>query len=201
MRNDLLADIVTASGGTITDRNNRNLLLKDWLEAVQAPAVNYVARLDGTQYWQFTSPINVLLGDVLKVKTSRPSSQFTPVYEIQGRSEILRSSGGDLIQYIGSGSVSVNGGEVVSGVTAYPASANFECIIGQSGEIEFLGVRTDTLTNKFEGVIYGFEIIRNGVVINSIPLTNKAQGATQLATVGNVNATMVGYNEDVWEQV
>ena len=34
MRNDLLADIVTASGGTITDRNNRNLLLKDWLEAV-----------------------------------------------------------------------------------------------------------------------------------------------------------------------
>lgn len=37
MRNDLLADIVTASGGTLTDRNNRGLLLKDWLEAVQAP--------------------------------------------------------------------------------------------------------------------------------------------------------------------
>jgi hypothetical protein len=34
MRNDLLADIVTALGGTITERNNRNLLLKDWLIAL-----------------------------------------------------------------------------------------------------------------------------------------------------------------------
>lgn len=38
-----------------------------------------------------------------------------------------------------------------------------------------------------------------GIVLHQIPLTNKAKGATQLATVGNVNATMVNYTEAVWE--
>ena len=33
--NKLLADIVTASGGTVTNPNNRNQLLRDWLAAVE----------------------------------------------------------------------------------------------------------------------------------------------------------------------
>jgi len=32
--NELLADIVEAAGGTVTDRYNRNQLLKDWLNAL-----------------------------------------------------------------------------------------------------------------------------------------------------------------------
>ena len=32
-RNKLLADIVIAAGGTVTDPNNRNQLLQDWLDA------------------------------------------------------------------------------------------------------------------------------------------------------------------------
>ena len=32
--NEILADIVVAVGGTVTDPNNRNQLLKDWLNAL-----------------------------------------------------------------------------------------------------------------------------------------------------------------------
>jgi len=32
--NQILADIITALGGTITDPNSRNQLLKDWLTAL-----------------------------------------------------------------------------------------------------------------------------------------------------------------------
>ena len=40
-----------------------------------------------------------------------------------------------------------------------------------------------------------------GVLTNEIPLTNKAQGATQLATVGNINAFMPNYTEAVWRKL
>lgn len=33
--NEILADIVVAAGGTVTNPNNRNQLLKDWLAALQ----------------------------------------------------------------------------------------------------------------------------------------------------------------------
>jgi len=33
--NEILAAIVIAAGGTVTNPNNRNQLLKDWLAAVQ----------------------------------------------------------------------------------------------------------------------------------------------------------------------
>ena len=33
-RDEILVEIVLALGGTVTDPSNRNLLLKDWLEAV-----------------------------------------------------------------------------------------------------------------------------------------------------------------------
>lgn len=51
----------------------------------------------------------------------------------------------------------------------------------------------------FAGYISDFEVEIDGVLTNSIPLTNKSQGATQLATVGNINATMINYTGDEWE--
>jgi len=33
IQNEILADIIIALGGTITDPHNRNQLLKDWLAA------------------------------------------------------------------------------------------------------------------------------------------------------------------------
>jgi hypothetical protein len=34
--NKILSDIVIASGGTVTNPNNRNQLLRDWLTALEA---------------------------------------------------------------------------------------------------------------------------------------------------------------------
>ena len=34
IRNVILAEIVVAAGGTVTDPNNRNQLLSDWLGAI-----------------------------------------------------------------------------------------------------------------------------------------------------------------------
>ncbi len=53
----------------------------------------------------------------------------------------------------------------------------------------------------YDGYISNLEYYLNGTLTNSIPLTNKAQGATQLPTVGNVSATIVGYDENDWEEV
>ncbi len=55
-------------------------------------------------------------------------------------------------------------------------------------------------TSYFAGVFYDFEVEIDGVLTNQIPLTNKAQGATQLATVGNVNAFMPNYTNAVWRK-
>ena len=55
-------------------------------------------------------------------------------------------------------------------------------------------------TTYFAGLFYDFEVEIDGTVTNRIPLTNKAQGATQLPTVGNVSATIINYT-DTWEEV
>jgi len=34
IQNEILAQIIIAVGGTVTDPNNRNQLLKDWLAAI-----------------------------------------------------------------------------------------------------------------------------------------------------------------------
>lgn len=48
------------------------------------------------------------------------------------------------------------------------------------------------------GAVINFKHYQDDVLINEIPLTNKAQGATQLATTGSVSATLTNYTENVW---
>jgi hypothetical protein len=52
----------------------------------------------------------------------------------------------------------------------------------------------------FHGAIHSFEVELESEVIVSISLTNKSQGATQLANVGNINAFMPNYTEAVWRK-
>ena len=48
----------------------------------------------------------------------------------------------------------------------------------------------------FDGGIYGLKVI--SASNNEIPINNKSQGASQLATVGSINATIVNYNAAGW---
>jgi len=209
MRNDLLADIVTASGGTITDRNNRNLLLKDWLDAVQSPAISYVARPDGeTQRWQLSEPIQTETGDVIEISFvggvvddrtryifGEPTFQFGVFFTGDSSSKVVELSAGT--------EATLNGQPILSGTTPAPEIGSYNVVATALSDatLSFLGARNVSSSQITMLPIYGFRLIRGGVVINEIPLTNKAQGATQLATVGSVNATMINYSEDVWEQV
>lgn len=40
--NEILAEIVVKTGGTVTNPSNRNQLLKDWLNAITPPVITYV---------------------------------------------------------------------------------------------------------------------------------------------------------------
>jgi hypothetical protein len=206
MRNDLLADIVTASGGTITDRNNRNLLLKDWLEAVQAPAVNYVARLNGAdQYWQLSGGgVSIPAGGRMEFKFIAPVGGYdsgdTFFDNIDRRRIRILNGSYDLS---GGFSAFVDGVQISTGLEAPMDGLNHLVSVVANGVIviEAFGARypglEGTMINAplFDLTVYD----ASDNITHQIPLTNKAQGATQLATVGNVNATMVGYSEDVWE--
>ena len=75
----------------------------------------------------------------------------------------------------------------------------FDIDIKNNSNLSVIGARYN-FVEFFGGAIKNIEVIKGGVIANKIPLTNKDQGATQLPTVGNVSATMVGYTPDVWEQ-
>lgn len=83
-------------------------------------------------------------------------------------------------------SVSVGGGEYIQVSTGVTGSFSIDAL-------------SRYLSSEFPGVIANFEVEVSGVKTNEIPLTNKDQGATQIATIGTVNAAMVNYTPDVWE--
>lgn len=77
--NKLLADIVVASGGTVRNKHNRNMLLEDWLSAVESPPTIYAPRFNGlSQYMQF-SPASFAGEFEVRVKFSSTIDSFKPV--------------------------------------------------------------------------------------------------------------------------
>jgi len=206
MRNDLLEQIVIASGGNVTNKDDRNALLSDWLAAVESPQIEMAVTDGATKYWKLTSPVTIPQGGSIEFDLYRPSGLArTNEYVISGESDTNTAIffGGESSLLVGSSgyiaSLTVDGSEV----NEAPADGSFYKISAVSttnlSEVKNLGCRF-----SFERLILGaFKdlIIKDsqGEIINHIPLTNKSQGATQLATVGNVNATMINYTGDEWE--
>jgi hypothetical protein len=191
----------------------------DVWEVVKPEPVNYVARLDGTQYYElsekravtgdfevdflvnFTSnaPQIFVGGDShtgcfffansqlhfrdLHEKTGFTDSNFEPD---ENKEYLLKVSvvNGMLRVFVDGDEQTLNGNTTYfSGFyLAYLATRN-------SGEF------------KLNGYIKNFNLSEDGASTIEIPLTNKSQGATQLPTVGNVSATMIGYTGDEWEEV
>lgn len=192
------------------------------------PAVSYVAELNGTdQYWELTSPLVAAANDdfTLKIKadrgdrtagcflmTSMNGSNYginiysTGDYSIgEGKISIFGLGNSPLIDGLNSFTdldIEVNriSGDwtiTVNGVSDTKTPTSEPPVIATSTETN-LGRR---VSGSFysDGYIYNLEYYLNDTLVNKIPLTNKAQGATQLATVGSINATMVGYDESVWK--
>ena len=165
---------------------------------------NYVAQLDGTQYWQLSGEIPLPIGysyemDVLYEASNLSENDYLATGEGDTNSPLFFINR----EFLDTGSAgrlstpSVDGGD-----NKLPYDGVFHTVsvisINNSASVGILGARFDYTRNS-SGVISMFRVRNSsGVVINEIPLTNKTQGATQIATVGSVNATMVGYDDNVW---
>ena len=170
----------------------------------QGGSNSYVYRLDGVNnYYQLSDPISILVGDIVEISfiggnvtnsfaTLIGTTNFAARFDTDTTSTFLREQG---LQ------ATLNGSPVDSGTTNVPTSGFNKASLSilTAGVLEQItsisGARLINLP------VYNFKVIRGGTVIHEIPLTNKAQGATQLPTIGSVSATIVGYNENDWEEV
>lgn len=204
-RNELLKSIVIASGGTITS-NASNGLLQDWLDAVEPQSNGYVARLDGlTQYWQFSEPLDLLSGDEIHLSYTDIATDGSRSYFIGDDAyRFALISTADAIYFDGySTNSTVNGNAIVNEVTEIPSTGVNDLVVTptRSGSVIYIGAQPTGSGYKMNGALFNFSVIRNGAVINEIPLNNKYQGATQLPTIGGVSATMINYTEAVWQEL
>lgn len=169
---------------------------------------NWVAQPDGaTQYWQLSDEIPIPNGG---------SIEFDLLYEASNQSAtdyIITSEGSSdtalfftARELLRSGSSGYISDIIVDNVNTevLPYDNKFhtiKCVVsGNLAKVGVLGARFNYERNC-SGIIKMFRVKdQSGTVINEIPLTNKSQGATQLATVGSVNATMANYTEAVWKK-
>lgn len=186
------------------------------------PIIEYVAQADGaTQFWQLSDPIaapaNTDFTFTAYISGTR-TSDIEGVFSDSGGSSWIRAldsdQSQDLQMLIGG---SFKGASYPVGYDLRDGNFNLFKLSRVGGQLSFSindsGMKSLGTSNAefvidnlfrfsnqyFAGVIYGFEVEIGGVITNSIPLTNKAQGATQLATVGSVNAFMPNYTELVWK--
>ena len=171
---------------------------------------NYVYRLNGiNQYIQFSDSVEFKVGDTLELGFVGGAVSGSYRSFVSSTDSSLRvSSGGDpqVFDIASTSDAKVNGVTIINNQTLIPTSGmnylEFKSfsdylIRGVGARVDFAGSASLYINLP----IYNFKVIRGGTVIHEIPLTNKAQGATQLPTIGSVSATIVGYNENDWEEV
>lgn len=166
-------------------------------------AIEWVAQLDGAlQYWQLTSPINLEITDEVTFYAGKEAEPATSKQWFASGSKLrVNVQANNKIEEVG-GDLYLDGDLITNYVTEFPIDGlqhtlNY-IITSQDIVLSNLGASENGF-EKLAGYISKLTVKRNGIVINEIPLTNKAQGANQLATVGNVNAFMPNYTEAVWK--
>lgn len=165
----------------------------------------YVAQLDGlTKYWQLSEDIPLPVGysyeiDILYDESNQSADDYLATGEGDTNSPLFFVNR----EFLSSGGAGELSEPVVDGVdNKLPYDGSFHTVsvtsLSNQASVGILGARFNYTRNS-SGIIKMFRVLdSNGFVVNEIPLTNKTQGATQLATVGNVNATMVGYTGNEW---
>ena len=173
-----------------------------------AIAIKWVARLDGvSQYWHLSEAIEVSPSEYITFKIIVDASAQNGQYKRFIASEDFNfsldtgASGGKF--RLAGCNATIDGSPMASEVTEIPADGrSHEIVVRPSavGRVEVIGALLAVSGRSIDASILDFCIYgENEALIHKIPLTNKSQGATQLATVGSVNATMVNFTPDVWE--
>jgi len=183
-------------------------------------AVQYVARLDGvTKSWQLSAPITIPASTdcAIRFKINGSRDNYEGIFRSADSSDWLRlipesqtnniqgNLAGSFIGGAPYSSIVVRNGQERSFTLRREAGRFYVDIDEQSFTLSLVSGQflIDVLCEfgggYFAGYISDFEVEIGGVLTNQITLTNKAQGATQLATVGSINATMLNYTGDEWE--
>ena len=172
-----------------------------------ASAIEWVAQLEGAmQYWQLSEEIPLPIGysyemDVLYEASNLSENDYLATGEGDTNSPLFFINR----EFLDTGSVGrLSNPSVDGGDNKLPYDNKFHTVVvtsaSNSASVGILGARFN-YTRTCSGIIMMFRVRdSNGVVVNEIPLTNKAQGANQLATVGNINAFMPNYTEAVWKK-
>ena len=182
-----------------------------------ASRVNYVARLDGaTQSWEFSTPIQFTSSQDVEIRVKViPEIATTQVIFGSGSSPerfyVGTENGNWLVgngtdRVVTSSPVSDGTSSLILKTVSGVLTLTVNSVVVYNQPIKYSTDKSLTgLSNmtgfRFMGAIYDFNMYLDDVLVSRIPLTNKAQGANQLATFGNVNAFMPNYTEAVWEEV
>lgn len=177
--------------------------------------IEYIAQLDGSsRSWQFDTPIplgmandcSINLSVILQRNTTQViyggGSSPERLYIGTENGNWLIGNGTDRVDTLVPAPLNVetktnlilSGGIfklVVDNITVYEQPIKYSTSKSLTGISDLGGFR-------LLGFAFDFSVTMSGVIQNKLPLTNKQQGDTQLATIGNINATMIGYNDNVW---
>lgn len=166
----------------------------------------WVAQLDGaTQSWQLTTPISLIANDIVELSFigGQVSNAYAMFFESDSRNFYI-SATADSLNFRAKaafGTPMLNDQPIDSNITPIPTSGENTISAATVGEEVMSYITSRAGSSLFLNLaVYNFRVIRNGVVIHEIPLTNKAQGATQLATVGDINAFMPNFTDAVWRK-
>ena len=166
----------------------------------------WVAQLDGAmQSWQLTAPISLIANDIVELSFigGQVSNAYAMFLESDSRNFYISVTAESLNFRVKAafGTPMLNDQPIDSNITPIPSGGDNTIIAATVGAEALSYITSRAGSSLFLSLaVYNFRVIRNGVVIHEIPLTNKAQGATQLATVGNINAFMPNYTDAVWRK-
>lgn len=177
------------------------------------PVVNYVARTDGaTQYWQLSGSSNFIemqAGDEMTLSARIDSFETSSYIFDDGRFDtgtrpylLVGRNTRQISNIAGYYDLYIDGEFIDLSTNKFWPNDNdyhsVRIISNQSMNITRFSARFFGPSDYLAGVIKDIYFTRAAGDI-SIPLTNKEQGATQIATVGNISAFMPNYTPDVWE--
>ena len=176
----------------------------------------WVAQLDGaTQSWVFDIPIQITSDSEISLDLILQRNTTQVIYGSGSSPERLYIGTENGNWLIGNGTDRIDTlipAEIgIKNKTVLQASGGFlkflvNDVVVYNQAIKYSTAKiltgiSDLSGFRLYGSVFNFSVKSSGVLVNQIPLTNKAQGATQLATVGNVNAFMPNYTEAVWRKL
>lgn len=204
-RNKLLESIVLALGGTVTNPNNRNQLLEDWLNAVSGPATRLAPNFNGvSQAASVSIPVttsSVIEFDFISSSMQAGFAALIDSTSSSNRIAIRASADGMAIQLIGC-TGTIDGLPIVSNVTALPMDGISHTIVltpSISGTIANIA-RNFANSVFFSGVLYNLKV-GDGSAYNFPMDDGWVNNPVMRNTGSGADGTFINMTEAAWVEI